>query len=78
MKNVRVFLRTPLHRGRSAGPRKFELNETVTEIVGMAEPRDGGLEIQVGALFSDKGEPVASPWGRLFLPNSKIDCYVIE
>ncbi len=78
MKQVRVFLRTPLHRGRSTGARKYELNETVTEIVGMAEPRDGGLEIQIGMLYTDKGEPVESPWVCIFLPMSKIEAYVIE
>lgn len=76
--NVRVFLRNPLHRGRASAPRKYELNETVTEIVGTAEVRDGGLDLQVTALYSDKGSEVASPWDHIFLPASKIDLYIIE
>jgi len=77
--NVRVFLRTPLHRGRStSNSRKFELNESVIEIVGEAEARDGGLDLKVKSLYSDKGEAVESPWARLFVPSAKIDCYVIE
>lgn len=76
--NVRVFLRNPLHRGRASAPRKFELNDTVTEIVGTAEVRDGGLDLQVTALYTDKGGKIDSPWSHIFLPASKIDLYIIE
>lgn len=76
--NVRVFLRTPLHRGRQSAPRTFELNETVVEVVGTAETRDGGLQIAVSTLVNDRGEEVASPWPTIFLPTAKIDLYVIE
>lgn len=75
---VRVFLRTPLHRGRASAPRKYEINDTVVEVVGEAEARDGGLALDVEALYNDKGERVESPWPKLFLPSSKIDLYVIE
>ena len=76
--NVRVFLRTPLHRGRVVAPRKYELDDTVVEVVGEAEHRDGGLDIKVSALYNDKGVAVESPWPHIFLPGSKMDVYVIE
>ena len=75
---VRVFLRTPLHRGRVTGPRKHELDAMVVEVVGEATPRDGGLEVEVTEMVDDKGESVASPWPKIFLPTGKIDLYVIE
>ncbi len=75
---VRVFLRTPLHRGRATGPRKYELDAVVVGVVGEATPRDGGLEVEVTEMIDDKGESVTSPWAKIFLPMSKIDLYVIE
>ncbi len=75
---VRVFLRTPLHRGRATGPRKYELDAMIVEVVGEATPRDGGLELEVADMVDDKGQSVASPWPKIFLPMSKIDVYVIE
>jgi hypothetical protein len=75
---VRVFLRTPLHRGRVKGARKYELGSTVVEVVGEAAARDGGLEVDVTEMVDNKGESIASPWSKIFLPLSKIDLYVIE
>lgn len=75
---VRVFLRTPLHRGRATGPRKFELDATVIEVTGDATPRDGGIEVAEAEFIDDKGEAVESPWKKVFLPSGKIDFYVIE
>lgn len=74
---VRVFLRTPLHRGRPTGNRRHELNASIIEVVGEAEARDGGLELQVAELIDDRGESLESPWPRIFLPSSKIDFYVL-
>lgn len=75
---VRVFLRTPLHRGRLIGPRKHELDGMVVEVCGEATARDGGLELEVTDMVDDKGESFESPWSKIFLPMAKIDVYVIE
>ena len=76
--NVRAFLRTPLHRGRATAARRFELDATVVEVTGEATTRDGGLDVVVAKLFSERGDEVVSPWPRIFLPGSKIDFYVVE
>ncbi len=75
---VRVFLCNPLHRGRAMGSRTYELDAMVVEVVGEATVRDGGLELDVSDMLDDKGESIASPWPKIFLPMSKIDLYVIE
>ena len=76
--NVRAFLRTPLHRGRATSVRRFELDATVVEVTGEATLRDGGLDVVVAKFYSERGDEVASPWPRIFLPGSKIDFYVVE
>ena len=75
---VRVFLRTPLHQGRPTSSRKHELSALVTEVIGEATARDGGLQIDVTEFIDDRGESSASPWPTIFLPVGKIDFYVVE
>jgi hypothetical protein len=74
---AQIFLKNPLYKGRYGGQRDRELKEPVVEIHGRSEHRDGGVEVQVEALFDVKGKPVDAPFERLFLPMGKIDYIVI-
>lgn len=74
---VQVFLKTPLFRGHYGADRSAELTATIVEIHGEAISRDGGLEVNVSALFDNKGRPIDAPFSQLFLPLGKIDYYVL-
>ena len=75
---VQVLLKTALYRGRFGADHDQALKGSVMEIRGAAEVRDGGLEITVASLHDERGREMESPFGRIFLPQGKIDFYVIE
>ena len=76
--NVRIFLRTPLHRGRrlSGSGQNFELDASIVEVIGVLVDKEPFLEIEVREFIDDRGRTVASPWPRLYLAASKVDYYV--
>lgn len=73
---AQIFLKTPLYRG-AYGAERTPLNANVTEVVGEATSRDGGLDVAVEALYDSRGQPVPVVAARLFLPLAKIDAYVV-
>jgi hypothetical protein len=76
---ARVYLATPLYRPKSTpeGAPRLESPE-VTQILGELASKDGGVEIQVEGLWDHSGHPVTAPFGRVFVPLSKVDYWVIE
>ena len=74
---IRVYLKTPLYRSRGNSS-ETDLSDAVLVVCGKADPRDGGLEIEVNQLYNDKGGAVEAPFERIFLPLGKIDYYIIE
>jgi hypothetical protein len=74
---LQIFLKNPLFPGHYGADRAGRLAEPVVEIHGDAGHRDGGLEVEVTALYDGRGRPVEAPFERLFLPLAKIDYYVV-
>ena len=75
---VQVLLKAALYRGRFGADYDQPLKSSVMEIRGTAEIRDGGLELTVASLHDEKGRAVDAPFSRIFVPQGKIDFYVIE
>ena len=75
--NAQIFLKTPLYKGRYGATRENELTASIIEVQGVAESRDGGLDVAVTKLRDNKGREIETPFERLFLPLAKIDYYVI-
>lgn len=75
--NVRALLKTPLYRQRSSKDSPY-LAGNVTEVRGKADVRDGGLDVNVKAMFNEKGEEVETTIKRIFLPLAKVDYYVVD
>jgi hypothetical protein len=74
---VRALLKTPLYRQRSSDDSPY-LAGNVTEVRGKAEVRDGGLDVNVDAMFDQKGATVETTIKRIFLPLAKVDYYIVD